>query len=132
MRPFDLGAGPLLRARLLRLGDAEHVLLVTMHHIVSDGWSLGVLVREVGALYDGVPCRAGRRRCRSCACSTRTTRRGSASWLQGEVLERAGRLLEAAAGRSAARCWSCPRTVRVRRCRAYRGATVPAAAGRGR
>ncbi|MCA1612825.1 MAG: amino acid adenylation domain-containing protein [Acidobacteria bacterium] len=48
---FDLQSGPLLRARLLRLDDAEHLLLFTMHHIVSDGWSQGVLVREVGALY---------------------------------------------------------------------------------
>ncbi|HLM55240.1 MAG TPA: amino acid adenylation domain-containing protein [Pyrinomonadaceae bacterium] len=50
-RPFDLARGPLLRARLLRLGDDEHVLLFTMHHIVSDGWSMGVLVREIGAIY---------------------------------------------------------------------------------
>ncbi|WP_394841909.1 non-ribosomal peptide synthase/polyketide synthase [Pendulispora brunnea] len=49
--PFDLARGPLLRASLLRLGAEEHVLLVTMHHIVSDGWSMGVLVREVGTLY---------------------------------------------------------------------------------
>ncbi|WP_163997847.1 non-ribosomal peptide synthetase, partial [Pyxidicoccus caerfyrddinensis] len=51
LRPFDLAAGPLLRAMLLRLGDTEHVLLLTLHHIVFDGWSLGVLVREVAALY---------------------------------------------------------------------------------
>ncbi|HEV2728127.1 MAG TPA: amino acid adenylation domain-containing protein, partial [Solirubrobacterales bacterium] len=50
-RPFDLSAGPLLRARLLRLGPEEHVLLLTMHHIVSDGWSMSVLVNEVTALY---------------------------------------------------------------------------------
>ncbi len=50
-RPFDLGRGPLLRAALLRLGPEEHVLVVTMHHIVSDGWSAGVLIRELGALY---------------------------------------------------------------------------------
>ncbi|NRD67016.1 amino acid adenylation domain-containing protein, partial [Corallococcus exiguus] len=49
--PFDLYRGPLIRASLLKLGAAEHVLLITMHHIVSDGWSLGVLIREVGALY---------------------------------------------------------------------------------
>src|SRR6185369_4694917 len=49
--PFDLERGPLLRARLLQLSEEEHVLLVTMHHIVSDGWSMGVLVREVAALY---------------------------------------------------------------------------------
>ncbi|HEU0052591.1 MAG TPA: condensation domain-containing protein, partial [Longimicrobium sp.] len=50
-RPFDLAAGPLFRAALLRLGAGEHVLLLSMHHIVSDGWSLGVLVRELSALY---------------------------------------------------------------------------------
>ncbi|WP_253910536.1 non-ribosomal peptide synthetase, partial [Pyxidicoccus fallax] len=50
-RPFDLSRGPLLRARLVRLSDTEHLLLVTMHHIVSDGWSIGVLIREVVTLY---------------------------------------------------------------------------------
>ncbi len=50
-RPFDLSQGPLLRALLLRLGDDEHLLLLTMHHIVSDGWSLGVLWRETMAHY---------------------------------------------------------------------------------
>jgi aspartate racemase len=50
-RPFDLERGPLLRAQLLRLSAEEHVLLVTMHHIVSDGWSIGILIREVAALY---------------------------------------------------------------------------------
>ena len=50
-RPFDLGRGPLLRAALLRLAPAEHALLMTMHHIVSDGWSMGVLVREITSLY---------------------------------------------------------------------------------
>ncbi|MDL5368233.1 amino acid adenylation domain-containing protein, partial [Xanthomonas sp. NCPPB 2654] len=49
--PFDLAMGPLIRGRLLRLAEEEHVLLVTQHHIVSDGWSIGVLVREVSALY---------------------------------------------------------------------------------
>jgi amino acid adenylation domain-containing protein len=50
-RPFDLAAGPLFRAALLRLGQEEHVLLLSMHHIVSDGWSMGVLYRELSALY---------------------------------------------------------------------------------
>jgi amino acid adenylation domain-containing protein len=49
--PFNLATGPLVRASLVRLGAEDHVLLVTMHHIVSDGWSMGVLIREVGALY---------------------------------------------------------------------------------
>ncbi|HEX8430060.1 MAG TPA: amino acid adenylation domain-containing protein, partial [Longimicrobium sp.] len=49
--PFDLEHGPLVRGRLVRMGADDHVLLVTMHHIVSDGWSMGVLVGEVSALY---------------------------------------------------------------------------------
>ncbi len=49
--PFDLSRGPLLRVKLLRLAEQEHVVLLTMHHIVSDGWSVGVLIKEVGTLY---------------------------------------------------------------------------------
>ncbi len=51
-RPFDLERGPLFRAALLRLGAAEHILLLDVHHIVADGWSLGVLVREITTLYE--------------------------------------------------------------------------------
>jgi amino acid adenylation domain-containing protein len=50
-RLFDLARAPLLRATLIRLGNDEHLLLLTLHHIVFDGWSLGVLIREVAALY---------------------------------------------------------------------------------
>src|SRR5512132_3644474 len=49
--PFDLRTGPMIRARLLELADDDHALLVTMHHIVSDAWSIGVLNRELTALY---------------------------------------------------------------------------------
>ena len=49
---FDLTKGSLLRASLLRLGETEHVLLLTIHHIISDGWSIGVFVRELAALYE--------------------------------------------------------------------------------
>jgi amino acid adenylation domain-containing protein len=49
--PFDLASGPLVRAGLIRMHDTEHILLFTLHHIVSDGWSMGVLVQEVAALY---------------------------------------------------------------------------------
>ncbi|MFC7440511.1 amino acid adenylation domain-containing protein [Laceyella putida] len=58
--PFLLAEGPLIRARLLHLGDDEHVLLFTMHHIVSDSWSLGLFAKEMALLYrafaDGKPC----------------------------------------------------------------------------
>ncbi len=50
-RPFDLAAGPLFRPLLLRLGAEDHVVLTALHHIVSDGWSTGVLVRELSLLY---------------------------------------------------------------------------------
>jgi len=49
--PFDLADGPLFRCLLIRLGEQEHLLSVTMHHIVSDAWSVGVFVRELSALY---------------------------------------------------------------------------------
>ena len=56
-RPFDLARGPLLRATLMRLSEQEHATALTLHHIASDGWSLGILVREVAALYDSVSMR---------------------------------------------------------------------------
>jgi amino acid adenylation domain-containing protein len=52
LKPFDLQKGPMLRATLMRLSEREHVLLFTMHHIISDGWSRGVLIREFSTLYD--------------------------------------------------------------------------------
>ena len=59
-QPFDLDRGPLLRVGVVRLTDDEHVLLLNMHHVISDGWSMGVLFREISALYRshlaGKPC----------------------------------------------------------------------------
>ncbi|WP_122860139.1 non-ribosomal peptide synthetase, partial [Pseudomonas viridiflava] len=49
--PFDLAHGPLIRAHLLQVADERHVLLLTVHHIVADGWSMGVLTQELLALY---------------------------------------------------------------------------------
>ncbi len=51
--PFELGCGPLVRLALLRVGDREHVLALTMHHIISDGWSIDIFIRELAALYAG-------------------------------------------------------------------------------
>ncbi|KAA3661228.1 MAG: amino acid adenylation domain-containing protein, partial [Chloroflexi bacterium] len=50
-RPFNLATGPLIRANLLQLADNDHIALLTMHHIISDGWSLGVLIQEIAILY---------------------------------------------------------------------------------
>ncbi|MGF1478205.1 MAG: amino acid adenylation domain-containing protein, partial [Cyanophyceae cyanobacterium] len=59
--PFDLGQGPLLRVILLQLAPAEHILLLTMHHIICDGWSLGILLREVSVFYQA--CTTGEAAC---------------------------------------------------------------------
>ena len=86
-RPFDLQQGPLFRARLLRLSDEEHILLLTLHHIVSDGWSQGVLCRELSALYNafshGKPSRLP-----ELALQYADYAAWQRSWLQGETLER--------------------------------------------
>ncbi|HLL48225.1 MAG TPA: condensation domain-containing protein, partial [Longimicrobiaceae bacterium] len=58
-RPFDLEAGPIFRARLLRLDADDHVLLLCVHHVASDGWSTGVLFRELSALYGAFLAGAG-------------------------------------------------------------------------
>ncbi|WP_085618102.1 MULTISPECIES: non-ribosomal peptide synthetase [unclassified Pseudomonas] len=52
LAPFDLASGPLLRVRLLQLAAQEHILLLTLHHIVADGWSMNVLIDEFLHLYD--------------------------------------------------------------------------------
>jgi len=51
-QPFDLSRGPLLRAKLLKMDDEEDILLLTLHHIISDGWSMTVLLRELATLYE--------------------------------------------------------------------------------
>ncbi|HEY0172749.1 MAG TPA: condensation domain-containing protein, partial [Pyrinomonadaceae bacterium] len=86
-RPFDLERGPVIRARLLRLGPEEHVLAFTMHHIVSDALSFGVFVRELSAFYEA---EAGGAEARLPELPVQYAdyaawQRG---WLQGEELER--------------------------------------------
>jgi aspartate racemase len=86
-RPFDLAQGPLLRTTVLQLGEAEHVLLLTMHHIVTDGWSTGIFCRELAALYEAFS--AGK----SSPLPELTMQyadfaRWQREYLQGEVLER--------------------------------------------
>ena len=50
-RPFDLSKGPLLRVSLIQLGAEDHILVISLHHIISDGWSIGILWRELASLY---------------------------------------------------------------------------------
>src|SRR6185295_3516811 len=86
-RPFDLARGPLLRATVLRLDERDHAVLLIMHHIASDGWSMGVLVREVAALY---PAFAARRPSPLPELPVQYADFAvwQRSWLRGEVLER--------------------------------------------
>ncbi|WP_437681738.1 non-ribosomal peptide synthase/polyketide synthase [Sorangium sp. So ce131] len=84
---FSLSEGPLLRASVLRLSSDEHVIFVGMHHIVTDGWSMGVLVREVGALYEAFL--AGERSpLPELAIQYGDFAVWQRRWLQGEVLAR--------------------------------------------
>ena len=86
-RPFDLTTGPVMRTRLLRLQPDDHVLLLTLHHIVADGWSLGVLFREVSALYESFA--AGRPSpLPEPAIQYADFAVWQREWMQGEVLER--------------------------------------------
>ncbi|MFL6289706.1 MAG: amino acid adenylation domain-containing protein [Thermoanaerobaculia bacterium] len=80
-RPFDLARGPLLRALLLRTGGEEHLLVLVMHHIVSDGWSMGVLLRELARLYGGASLPPAAIQYADYAAWQR-------GWLQGEPLRR--------------------------------------------
>ena len=86
-RAFDLIAGPVLRATLLRLADEEHVILLTMHHIVSDAWSMGLLISEVGELYEGIT--EGRQpRLKEPSIQYADYAAWQREWLQGDALER--------------------------------------------
>jgi hypothetical protein len=84
-RPFNLSRGPLLRMSLIRLGEEEHVALVTMHHIVSDGWSIGVLVHEVAALYSAY-VRGEESPLAELPIQYADFAHWQRNWLQGEVL----------------------------------------------
>jgi amino acid adenylation domain-containing protein/non-ribosomal peptide synthase protein (TIGR01720 family) len=86
-RPFDLGAGPLVRARLLRLAADDHVLLLTLHHIVTDAWTRGILNQEIAALYDHF--HTGRPHAlRELPVQYADYAHWQRSWLQGAVAER--------------------------------------------
>jgi len=120
-RPFDLAAGPLIRMTLVRLRRADGVVLVTMHHIVADLWSMGVFRRELLAHYRHAPA-ASRSPLRlpgspSCRCSTPITLTGSGDGWPARCWNASSRT--GATGSPARRgASSCPPTVRARRARA--------------
>ncbi|MBB5066043.1 non-ribosomal peptide synthetase/type I polyketide synthase, partial [Granulicella mallensis] len=86
-KSFDLETGPLLRVRLLRLEATEHVILLAMHHIISDGWSMGVLIREIGMLYSGFT-RGFSAKLAPLSVQYVDYALWQRGWLQGEALER--------------------------------------------
>jgi amino acid adenylation domain-containing protein len=85
--PFDLARGPLLRGRLLRLADDEHALILTLHHIIADGWSVGVLFRELGTLYESFS-QGGDSPLADLSIQYADYALTQQEWLQGAVLER--------------------------------------------
>ncbi len=91
-RPFDLARGPLLRVTLLKLGPEDHIALVSMHHIVSDGWSIGVFVAELAALYNAFSAGVGLKPAPASPLPDLPIQYADFAawqqeWLQGEVLE---------------------------------------------
>jgi acyl carrier protein len=86
-KPFDLARGPLFKVQLLRLAGREHVLLLTMHHIISDGWSMSIMVRELTALYDAFS-RQRRAQLPEVKIQYADFAAWQRNWLQGETLEK--------------------------------------------
>ncbi|MEG4862976.1 MULTISPECIES: non-ribosomal peptide synthetase [unclassified Microcoleus] len=84
--PFDLAAGPLFKVTLLQLGETEHILLLNLHHIVADGWSIGVLIRELGTLYTAF-VKNGISHLPGLPVQYADFAEWQHEWLQGEVLE---------------------------------------------
>ncbi|MCH9649413.1 MAG: amino acid adenylation domain-containing protein, partial [Deltaproteobacteria bacterium] len=87
LRPFDLNQGPLIRSALFRLGPKDHLLLLNLHHIVSDGWSIGVFVRELSALYSAYLEGSLSPLVEELPIQYGDFSRWQRSWLQGEVLD---------------------------------------------
>ncbi|GCE22081.1 condensation domain-containing protein [Dictyobacter kobayashii] len=129
MQPFDLARGPLMRAYLIRMKPQEHVLVLTMHHIVSDGWSMGVLVRELSTFYAGY-AQGSRWSCRRCdpyADYAVCSRGAPALRCMPRLAARGGWCLSSrlSTGESGCavlqHCWNCPRIGHDRRCKAIVG-----------
>ena len=86
-KSFDLKAGPLIRGRLIRHREEEHTLLITMHHIVSDGWSMGVLIKELSVLY-GAFARGEADPLPELSLQYADYAVGQRKWMEGDILQR--------------------------------------------
>jgi amino acid adenylation domain-containing protein len=86
-RPFDLSRGPLMRMALVRLGSEEHRLILVLHHIVADGWAVGVFLRELAALHRAL-ANGGESRLPELAVQYADYAHWQRSWLRGEALDR--------------------------------------------
>jgi amino acid adenylation domain-containing protein len=87
LHPFDLSQAPLVRAHLLRLGREDHVLQLTMHHIISDAWSAGIFLQEMSALYEAF-CSGNASPLPELKVQYADYAAQERTWLQGEVLEK--------------------------------------------
>ncbi|HHJ52330.1 MAG TPA: amino acid adenylation domain-containing protein, partial [Caldithrix abyssi] len=86
MEPFDLEIGPLFRTKIVKLSDREHVVLFNMHHIISDGWSVSVLIREFASVYESYS-KGETPRLPDLRIQYADFAAWQRAWLQGEVLE---------------------------------------------
>ena len=118
--PFELESGPLLRTSLVRMAESEHLLLLDMHHIVSDGWSMGIYFNELSSLYEAFRSRAavaaagaGHPICRLCRLAAASGSR--------ERCWRNRSTTGATSSPGARRRWNCPRTGCARRSRPTAG-----------
>ncbi len=120
-RPYDLRNGPLVRVLLVRLGAEEHVCVLGMHHIVTDGWSMGAVARELGELYAARTEGREPDPCRRSPSSTRTSPPGSAPGWRTAACWKSSSTGGAPAS-TASRRWTSPRTGRARLCARRRAA----------
>jgi amino acid adenylation domain-containing protein len=86
VRPFDLSQGPLIRVKLLQLEEEEHVLLLNLHHIICDGWSLGIMIEEIASFYQGYVS-GEEAKLRELPIQYADYARWQREWLQGAILD---------------------------------------------
>ena len=107
-RPFNLATAPLMRARLLRLSDNEHLLVVVMHHAVSDGWSLTLLGRELALCYEALIGRTAPVGLPELPLHYADFAHWQRGWMHGKVLEQELAYWKGSLGGGALPCWIYP------------------------